>query len=124
METRRVGIRGLLPAMVVAAAVTLGCEVEPEQTPAGTVSLKDTAVSTLGTCQVVLEVHNTGDVAIEETDVVFSITTDSRRYYRRVVDGAEIPPGERVGIVEEITLDSPDEIVDTESTTVEWECFS
>lgn len=124
METRRIGVRGLLLAVFVAAVTTMGCEVEPEQTPAGAVSLNDTVVGTLGTCQVVLEVQNTGNVAIEETDVVVSITTDSRRYYRRVVDAAEIPPGETVGIVEEITLDDPVEVVDTEATTVEWESFS
>lgn len=123
METRR--IRWVsLAAILVLALVLSGCEVEPDEQPAGEVTVEDTLAGELGTCQVVLSVKNTGDVAIGGLDIVFSISTDSRRYYRRIVEGGSIPPGETAGLVEEITLDSPEESVDTEATQVEWRCFS
>lgn len=131
METKRLRRSGLGIVRVVTAAVVLlaaitaaGCAVEPEKEPAGEVSVEDTLVGDLGTCQVVLSVSNVGDVEINEIDLVFSITTDGRRYYHRVVEGGSIPPGKTAGFVEEITLDSAEEAVDPEATAVEWEVFS
>lgn len=121
METRRVRWVALLAVLVGIAG---GCELEAEEEPAGTVTVEDTLTSQLGTCQVVLSVKNTGEVEISELDIVFSITTDARRYYRRIVEGGSIPPGETAGLVEEITLDSPEETVDPDATQVKWRCFS
>jgi hypothetical protein len=132
METRRIGRTcRVSPWWTVSLVVSVmpllalvGCEVEPEPEPKGSVTVEDTLASELGTCQVVLAVENTGEVEINELDIVFSITTDARRYYRRIVEGGTIPPGETAGLVEEVTLDSPEETVDSEATKVEWRCFS
>lgn len=110
--------------LAILVGIAAGCELEPEEEPAGTVTVEDTLASELGTCQVVLSVENTGEVKISELDIVFSISTDTRRYYRRIVEGGSIPPGETAGLVEEITLDSPEETVDPDATQVEWRFFS
>lgn len=120
ISSRRWG--GVLLLIVV--TLLFGCEIEPEAQPDGAATIEDTIVTEEGACQIVLAVENTGDVPIEESNLVISITTDARQYYRRIIDTSGIPPDNTIGLVEEIMLGSPDETVDDEATTIEWESFS
>lgn len=131
MEKKRVNRKGRRPAPFLGAVVTalivlavVGCPLEEEELPQGRVTVADTVVGAQGTCQVVLTVTNTGSVPISGLDILLSVRSDARRYFHRIAEGGNLPPGDTLGIVKELTLDSPEETVDPSGTVVESWSFS
>jgi hypothetical protein len=132
MEKKRVSPRihrhgayqlgALVTALVVFMAA--GCSLDEVERPRGRVTVTDTVIGTQGTCQVVLAVTNTGSVPISGLDILLSVRSDSRQYFHRVAEVGNLPPGDTLGIVNEITLDSPEETVDPSATVVESWSFS
>jgi hypothetical protein len=119
-----------LAALVTALVTTLaifvaaGCSLDETERPQGRVTVTDTVAGAQGTCQVVLSVTNTGSVPISGLDILLSVKSDTRQYFHRVAEVGNLPPGDTLGIVKDIALDSPDETVDPSATVVESWSFS